>query len=103
MASSCQASGTKVFGGGTPSPSNQFDRVMAGSWDSVSIGLCVVRRCGAEDLAVRAAGGGGVGGGGFGCSGGGGVAGGWRGASLFLADQGHQVGLKACTVLGRMA
>ncbi len=61
---------------------------MAGSWDSVSTGLCVVRRCGAEDFA---------------CSRGGGLKRGWRGASLFLADQGHEVGLKACAVLGGVA
>jgi hypothetical protein len=28
---------------------------------------------------------------------------GWRGASLLLADQGHQVGLKPCAVLGGVA
>src|SRR4029077_2617850 len=28
---------------------------------------------------------------------------GWRGVSLLLADQDHQVGLKSCTVLGGMA
>ena len=28
---------------------------------------------------------------------------GWRGASLSLADQGHEVGLKSCAILGGVA
>ncbi len=48
----------------------------------------MVRRCGAEGFGFRAAGACGSG---------------WNGASLSLADQGHQVGLKTCTVFGGVA
>ena len=61
---------------------------MAGSWDTGSTGLCVVRCCGAEGFGFRAAGT---------------CWRGWSGASLSLADQGHEVGLKPCAVFGGMA
>ena len=57
---------------------------MAGSWDSGSTGLCVVRCCGAE---------------GFGR----GLRHGWSGARLLLADQDQEVGLKPCAIFGGVA
>ncbi len=61
---------------------------MAGSWDSGSTGLCVDRRWGVENFGFCAAGG---------------LRRGQRRASLFLADQGHQIGLKTCAVLSGVA